>query len=105
MDADLGTFLVFPALVEMPDIECSLDVELENTLVSQQLCQLSHVPPSSSLLSSACGSFSLSPATFIARALLELWERLDLRFRGIILSWCFFYTSKKNQYVTFNYFF
>ncbi|GFU48596.1 hypothetical protein TNCV_1439661 [Trichonephila clavipes] len=33
--------------------------------------------------------------TFIARALLQLWERLDLRFRGIILSRYFFYTSKK----------
>ncbi|GFX03012.1 hypothetical protein TNCV_3261581 [Trichonephila clavipes] len=40
----------------------------------------------SSLRSSACGNVSLNLATFIARAELERWERLDLRFRGIILS-------------------
>ncbi|GFV54589.1 uncharacterized protein TNCV_955701 [Trichonephila clavipes] len=47
------------------------------------------------LRSSACGNLSLNLATFLARAELERWERLDLRFRGIILSRCYFYTSKK----------
>ncbi|GFV72725.1 hypothetical protein TNCV_1951941 [Trichonephila clavipes] len=31
----------------------------------------------------------------MARALLEIWERLDLRIQGIILRRYFFYTSKK----------
>ncbi|GFT68855.1 hypothetical protein TNCV_3446741 [Trichonephila clavipes] len=33
-------------------------------------------------------------AAFIARALLELWEKLHLRFHSIILSRYFFYTPK-----------
>ncbi|GFV91665.1 transposable element Tc1 transposase [Trichonephila clavipes] len=34
-------------------------------------------------------------ATYISRAVLKLWESLDLRFYGIILSGYFFYTSNK----------
>ncbi|GFY19088.1 transposable element Tc3 transposase [Trichonephila clavipes] len=69
----------------MPDIQHDVDSELGTALVSKQLCELPHAA-CSSLRSSACGNVSFKLATFIARAELERRERLDLRFRGIILS-------------------
>ncbi|GFU78546.1 hypothetical protein TNCV_2301581 [Trichonephila clavipes] len=86
-DAELGTIQVSHQLVEMPDIEHSVDTELATTLVFQQLCELAASRSAcSSLRNSDCGNVSLSLATFIARALLELWKRLDLSFHSIILS-------------------
>ncbi|GFT97617.1 hypothetical protein TNCV_1034531 [Trichonephila clavipes] len=72
--------------VEMPDILPDVDAELGTALVSQQLCvaasrSLHCLFKNISLRSSACGNVSLNLATFIARAELEHWERLDLRFR------------------------
>ncbi|GFU34802.1 hypothetical protein TNCV_2319961 [Trichonephila clavipes] len=68
----------------MPDILPNVDAELGTALVSQQLCH--HAPPLQAFAVSAYGNVSLNLATFIAPAELKRWERLDLRFRGIILS-------------------
>ncbi|GFT93576.1 hypothetical protein TNCV_677201 [Trichonephila clavipes] len=43
--AEIGTVLMSHRLVEMPDIERSVDSELKTALVSQELCELPHAPP------------------------------------------------------------
>ncbi|GFV22793.1 hypothetical protein TNCV_1317451 [Trichonephila clavipes] len=44
-NANHGAVLESHQLVEMPDIERSVDAEFGTALVSQQLCELAHAPP------------------------------------------------------------
>ncbi|GFT74563.1 hypothetical protein TNCV_3033191 [Trichonephila clavipes] len=65
--------------------------KLGTALVSQQLCELPHSPACSSLLRSACGNVSLNLATFLARAILELWRvinnvRFDLSHKSLTFT-------------------
>ncbi|GFY01775.1 hypothetical protein TNCV_1467671 [Trichonephila clavipes] len=82
-DAELGTVRVSQNPVERPDIQRSVDVEFGTALVSQQLCELPHAPPVKTFAVRLWKRFVKS-SSFLARAILELWERLDLRFRRYI---------------------
>ncbi|GFS94514.1 hypothetical protein TNCV_2015241 [Trichonephila clavipes] len=74
-DTELGTVRVSREPIEMPYIQRSVDVELGTALVSQQFCELPNAPPVQAFTVRLVETFSVSLATFITRALLELWER------------------------------